>query len=289
MAKSEQSRELGSFFGPQPKAESQEKSTTPSPEKAEAKPEALPEPEAKAEEKSPAKEKPQEEAKAESKPAEAKEEKTEETKEAVPKDPWDSPENPYKKRYEDTRQWARGVESVNKQLQQLAHKTDVVEKKLDGTYDPEKDAIRLTPTQEESEFMGRFNASLELAVEEHGEESINAKITEFNERFGANPIVQARVRMAKNPIQEGLKVLEEAGWAQKWGGDKATPKSIEDNIRADEAAKWKAQIQTEVQKAIKERFDKVSEKPQTLSEVKGSANQDKPAYQPKTIGNFFHS
>lgn len=288
MAEAFQPKPLSSIFsneGPSQDAASLETSTSPEAVPIEAE-KSAPEVEAKEAAPEAAQEKPKEEAKADV--AEAKQEETKETEKAAPKDQWDTADNPWKKRYEDTAKWAQAQAAQRAALENLAKKQDVIEKKIDGTYDPEKDAIRLVPTPEDAEFQGRFNASLELAVEQHGEETVNQAIKDWTDKFGNNQIALLRVRGAPNPVLEGMKMLNEQSWANKWGGEKPSADSIEKAIRADEAAKWEKNIESIVNKKIEERFKKVSEQPKNLSTVKGaSPNQEPKAFTPKPLGGFF--
>lgn len=291
MAETEfQPKPLSAIFsgdGPSQDAASVESSTSPESEPVEAE-KAQAEGETKEAAPEAAQEEPKEEAKADK--AEAKQEDKKEADKAAPKDPWDTPENPWKKRYEDTNKWAQGQAAQRAALENLAKQQQIIEKKLDGTYDPEKDAIRLTPTPDEAEFQGRFHASLELAVEQHGEEVVNTAIRDWTDKFGNNQLAVLRVRGAPNPVLEGMKMLNEQNWASKWGGEKPSADTIEKAIRADEAAKWQATIDERVNKAIEERFKKVSEQPKNLSAVKGANILVEPkAFQPAPLKNFFRN
>lgn len=155
---------------------------------------------------------------------------------------WDSDENPYRRQAGEaaerlstveqqlinTRNWATAVNQRNKlQERQLQR----MEKKIDGSYDPEEDRRleaeeqRLAETggvspeqaAAEAELKGATAASLHMAYEQQGKEKTNAEIREFDQLFQRNPVIMQRVVTSRRPIQEAMKVLGEFRTAQKYG------------------------------------------------------------------------
>ena len=126
------------------------------------------------------------EAKAEEKPPEAEEKKKEDTA----KFDWESDSNPYKKRYADTQAWTM------REQQNHARQMEIINKKLDGTYDPAQDEPK-APTPEETailgERLGRVGSSLEAAYEIHGKETVDTTMAEFTRLYDNDVPVQNRI------------------------------------------------------------------------------------------------
>lgn len=258
---------LESIFGgssPKPEAivevASPEVKAEPEP-KVESAPEAKPEaaevkPEAAVEEKPPEKV----EAKVEAKPAEEK-------KGEAPKFDWEAEGNPYKKRYEDTRDWAT---RVNGDAAETRRQLDIVNAKLDGTYDPakfEKPAPTTAEIQSEAEIKGKIKGSEMAAYQMYGgKEKVEAELKEFNDQFGSNEAVQYRVLRSEAPIIEALKVNREAAFIKKWG---TNPESIETAIRKDHETAMEAKLTEKITKQIMTNLQKKDGASPTLTNVRG--------------------
>jgi len=186
---------------------------------------------------------------------------------------WDSTDNPYKKRYEDTRNWST---RVNQEKVELDKKLDILSKKIDGTWDEDAEkANEPTPEQvkAEGEAQGRIMASEELARETYGSDVVDSVLNEFHEQYRDNQAIQSRVLLAKAPIMEAMKVMKEAKFMAIHGTD---PEKIEASIKSKYEAELTKSITEKVTKEISDRFTKKGEQLQGLSEVTGSASQEKP-------------
>lgn len=214
--------------------------------------------------------------------AEAKaEEKTAEVKEAkvdAPKSDWDSPENPYKKRYEDTRDYSTRVNQENAEFKKELAKINA---KLDGTYDP---SVHETPakTQEqektEAEILGRVSASEEAAYRIYGEGDsekgkpiVTARLKEFNDKFGQHKMVQYRVMNSRTPIIEAMKVMEEAELIGKYGNE---PKQIIAAIRKEAETELEAKITERVTKQLMGRLENRDKVAPTLINARGAGKDN---------------
>ena len=152
---------------------------------------------------------------------------------------WDSDDNPYKQealklaqRQRDTAGWAN---EVHKQNLELKRHMERMEKKIDGTYDPEADKEPETPPEEiasHAELQGATRASLYAAYDQHGKEKVDSEVREFDRLFMNNPAIMNRVTRSGRPIQEALKVLGEYRMAQKYGTADFT--EIISKVRAEE-------------------------------------------------------
>ena len=178
-----------------------------------------------------------------------------------------------RKQYEDTRNWATQVNQDN-----LASKRqlEIINKKLDGTYDPEKDAVQApNPNQiaAAAEAQGRVKASELMAREQYGNEQIDAWMNELNTKYANDPVVQMRVLSHPTPVLEGIRVLKEAQFSAKYGRD---PEKIEKAIRESVLKDMEPKIDDIVNKRIKERLSQKDSQVTTLADAR-SANDAKNA------------
>jgi len=199
---------------------------------------------------------------------EPKEPQIEEKVESKPHD-WDSDDNPYKKQYFDTQRYAT---QVNQDNVNLKRQFEIINKKLDGTYDPETDVELQAPADQISamaEVRGKALASREYAVEmaqRDGKDAawVEARIAEFDRTYGRNPAIQARVLTSQSPVVEALKVLDEQSWLSTWGRD---VKQIEAKIRDDERKKFEAKVEETVNKRLEERLKNIGKQPTGIREA----------------------
>ena len=266
---------LDSVFGSAPEGEKPSQ---------EAKPEVK---EAKAEEvaKEAAKETPTPEAQAKT--------EAEKPKEGESKTEWDSDDNPWKqkatgleKQVKDGRDWTTTVQQNNVALKK---QLEIIEKKLDGTYDPDTDRAP-EPTRDqielEAERKGRIAASEALAKQLHGKETIEQAMREFDEKFASNAFIQYRVLNAEAPVLEALKVLKQEKFVAKWSDD---PEKIEKAIREDERQQMEKVIEEKVTKKVLARLNKKDETSQGIDGVRAAApNGDgKTPFRPTPLTNVF--
>lgn len=214
---------------------------------------------------------------------EVKEEKTEEKAEEVKpeeaqaedvqpeakpdeKPSWEADDNPYKKRHADAAKWANQTHQQNLALQK---QLDIINKKLDGTYDPEAEAkANQVPPEaiaQTSETVGRIVSSREAAYEIHGKDKVNALLFAEGAPFKQIenlPQVEHRVLNSPSPVLEAMKIVEEYAFYQKWG---ATPKAIEDNIKKA----YEKEIEDRVTKKILEKVSMKEGQPHGISAARG--------------------
>lgn len=187
---------------------------------------------------------------------------------------WEDDTNPYKKRHADAAKWAN---QVNMQNLELKKQLDIINKKLDGTYDPEAEAKanEIQPEQlaRTAENVGRITASREMAYQmfgngdsAKGEQIVAQTLWAENAPFRAIehlPQVQARVMNSPSPVLEAMKIVEEYAFAQKWG---KTPKEIETNIKKA----YEKEIEDRVTKNLLEKMKLKESQPQGISEARSA-------------------
>lgn len=129
------------------------------------------------------------------------------------------------KQLKDTRNAFTQERQQNKQLQahmkSLEQQIGILTKKIDGTYDEEKDGQK-PPSLDDTKQSERVATSHWAAVDRYGEEYVMQTIWADDapfRQFDHDPAVQARVLASKTPILEAIKVVKEAEGKQKWGND----------------------------------------------------------------------
>lgn len=187
---------------------------------------------------------------------------------------WEDDTNPYKKRHADAAKWANQVNMQNLQLQK---QMEIINKKLDGTYDPEAEAKaeEIHPEQiaRTAENVGRITASREAAFQiygggdnDKGQALVAEKLWAENAPFRAIehlPQVQARVMNSPSPVLEAMKIVEEYAFAQKWG---KSPTEIETNIKKA----YEKEIEDRVTKNLLEKMKLKDNQPHGISEARSS-------------------
>ena len=258
----------------------------PAAEVKETKPEASPAAEAKPEEK-PSLEtkkeeaKPKEEAKAvvEEK---AKEKPKEEANQA--KSGWEAERDTLTKQLKDTRDYAT---RVNRENLENKRQLEIINKKLDGTYDPEKDETKAPPQEEilaTGQIVGRVGASLDAAYQIYGKENVDKEVDEFNQLFEENRSLQERVKGSNMPVVEVLKVMKEYRFVQKNGND---PDKWEENIRKALIEELTPKIREEESQKLMARLDKKDKEVGGLGGARGDSGlrgeKTVPASQPLNV------
>ncbi len=222
-----------------------------------------------------------EEAKVEAK-TEVKEEKKEEPK---PQADWDADDNPYKKRYWQTQQYSTTVQQQNAELKK---QLEVINKKLDGTYDPAEEAANQVPVDQmtaAAEVRGKAVASRDNVIEwakANGKDEtwVDKQIEAFDRTLGQDPLNQVRVLKSNSPIMEAFKIMQEHSHRQKWGKDFG---EMEKNIRADEAKKFETKLDELVNKRLEERLKNIGKQPTGIREARESSVEKNGAWQPKSL------
>lgn len=240
-------------------------------------------------------EKPEKEAKtpAEEPKGEKKAEEKEKPQEKAVLPDWESDTNPYKERFsqvekrqKDTASWANQVHQQNLALQK---QVEIINKKLDGTYDPEKDKPR-EPSPDDrafrAEISGRSRASFRAAASQLGEDKVNGYLKTFSEVFGDDPLVNYRVNMADMPVMEAIKAVKTFEFFEKYGND---PDKIVEKIEAELTEKLIPKLREEESKKIMERLSKKEEQPKGFSEVRGESDPPKATPKPSSLGQIFNN
>lgn len=187
------------------------------------------------------------------------------------------------KQYEDTRNWAT---QVNQQKVEMERQFNVINKKLDGTYDPEKDERPAATTEQiasMAELQGRIKASEAAAREKFGDEAVDKYLADFDAKYKDNASIQTHVLLSPSPVMEGIKVLENEKWKEKWGND---PETIEKRIREASLKEFEAKIDEMVNKKMKERLGLVEKQVTTVGDARGSDSQ-KPSNNPIPLSKLF--
>lgn len=218
-------------------------------------------------------------------------------KEEQAKKTWESDENPFKRtaaeaterlsslerQLIDTRNWATAVNQRNKlQERQLQR----MEKKIDGTWDPEVDgkaeaeerraaeagdAVSTEQAAADAEIRGATAASLHMAYETHGKEKTDAEIKEFDSLFQRNRLIMQRVTSSKRPIQEAMKVLSEYRTAKKYGtsdlGEMIT------KIKEEAVAQATPALIEKITKEIMAKLSLKDKETQGIRDVRGSIRE----------------
>src|SRR3990167_6154567 len=222
-----------------PAAEASPEKEKPAEEVKEVKPEASPAVEGKPEEK-PSLEVKKEEAKLKEEASQAK-------------SGWEAERETLLKQLKDTRDYAT---RVNRDNLDTKKQLEIVNKKLDGTYDPEKDDVK-PPLPEEilrtGEMAGAAKASLNAAIQMYGKEAVEKELNEFHELFKDNDIIQRRVINSDMPTVEAIKVMKEYRFVKQHGDD---PDKIVDNIRKALIEELTPKIREEESQKLMARLEK---------------------------------
>lgn len=226
--------------------------------------------------------------------APAKDEKKDEKKEeSSPTFDWEADANPHKKRasdlekqVRDTRNWAT---QVNQEKVELQRQLEIINKKLDGTYDPEKDIPAPPPVEAittAAVIKDRAQSSLESAVEwatKNGKdrEWVEKQIEHFDSTLGLDPLVQLRVLKSRSPIMEAFSIMQEEAAKRKWGNNLG---EMERNIRADEAKKFETKLEEMVSKRIEERLKNLDKQPTGIREAReATTDSTSNGWRPKSL------
>ncbi len=165
---------------------------------------------------------------------------------AKPEKPdWDSDDNPYKKRFRDTSNWAT---NLNQKQKDQDREILILKKKVEGTYDEERDEPKQTPEdiQVEAENLGRAKASRQAAITRWGAEAVEKDLNKFNDIFSGDVHVLGSVASADQPVIEAIRTLRRYEFFEEYGeepteivkkiGEKAV-KGAGDTIRGEESKK----------------------------------------------------
>jgi len=199
--------------------------------------------------------------------------KIEEKTEVKPTIDWESDTNPFKQRHKDASKWANQVHMQNLELQK---QMEMINKKLDGTYDAEAEAkaqeVPPHVISQTSEMAGKIVASRQAAFEMYGKENVENLLWADNAPFRAienDPMVQVRVMSSMSPVLEAVKCVEEASFYSKWG---KSPKDIEENIKKA----YEKEIEDRVTKKILEKVNLKEKQVIGIGEARGAPGATPP-------------
>ena len=270
-----------------PAAEASPEKEQPAEEVKEAKPEASPAVEAKPEEKPSLEKKKEAKPKEEAKPAVETKPK-EEASQA--KSAWDTEKETLLKQLKDTRDYAT---RVNRENLDTKRQLEIVNKKLDGTYDPDKDDVK-PPAPEEilstGEKVGAARASLRAAVDRYGEETVEKELNEFHKVFEQNELIQRRVVNSSAPTLEAMEVMKELRFynavTEKYGKD---PDKWISNIRAALKEEVRQETREEESQKLIARLEKKDKEVAGIGGARGSSGirDEKVVAGSKSLGTIF--
>lgn len=222
-------------------------------------------------------EKPAEDAKKDAKelPDAKSEDKKEEKPSQDDKSKWENDENPYFKRYRDTAtNWNKEHQAriqLESSMSQMQQEMVRLQKIADGTYDPEKDdpAKQYTPEAVAGKAIevGKALASRSAAVQQFGEEKVNADLDEFHSVFGNHQMIQHLVLNAEAPVYEAFRILDRYKFETKYG---SSPADIHKNIKAEVEKELSASLRKQITEELMGKIDKQKHTPRGLSSSRGS-------------------
>ncbi len=136
-------------------------------------------------------------------------------------------EDPNVKRLRDTQNWAT---DLNKQVQEQNRQMAIMAKKIDGTFDEEKDDPKQTVEQIETaaEVRGRTRASRETAVGKFGEDKTTEDLQKFHDIFGQDRHIQASIIEQDMPALEAIKMVRRHEFFEEFGYE---PDEIIEKVR----------------------------------------------------------
>ena len=192
---------------------------------------------------------------------------------------WDADDNPWKgkaaeleKRVKDTRDFST---QVNQQLADLKKQNEILQKKVDGTYDPATDGMP-SPDQVAEEVrirevtQARAKASVEAAKRIYGADALHAAIfaddAPFRKIEQEEPAVAAAIMAADAPAIAAMELLEVRRFEARWG---RTPTDIEKAIRADQRALAEKDFNERLAKRTADRAEKRQSQPRGVADARG--------------------
>jgi len=197
---------------------------------------------------------------------EEKEEGKDEKPSPQEEDIWEREENPYKKRFRDTAAWAN---RVHQETLDLKKQIEMINKKLDGTYDYEAEEEQEVPPeaiQAQAKIEGKIEASNLAAIKEYGEEYVNKMIwaedAPFRELY-ADPVIAMEVDTSPAPVLKAIEILQREEFHKKYGKD---PQTIRQKI-TEEIEK---ELSDKITKKILEKFNLKENQVKGLGNIRGS-------------------
>lgn len=226
-------------------------------------------------------------------------EKVEAVGDAKPTVDWDNEENPYKqkfttaeKQYNDTRAWARGIDSQRKQLED---QLNIINKKLDGTYDPAVDDPKPDPqavvlqAQAEGKMLGSLDAAYMhygKGNKKAGQEFVDKEIARYNELFSENPQVQSQIWNSPAPVFTALRMVRDFDISQKYGTNDAA--ELIDKIKAETRSELEKELTEKVTKQVLDGIAMKNKAPAGINGARGAPKvEGEAAPTHKPLGAYF--
>ena len=188
---------------------------------------------------------------------------------------WDDDSNPWKKkanefdqRFRDTQHSRSQQESELRQLRQLM---TILGKKLDGTYDPQRDEPPAPDPRVEhqrGQIVGKAEASLTAAFRSHGEKVVMESLERYAEIFGNDRFVQQRILESPDPVQGAMDAVKGFDFFTKYGNDQNT---IVEKIRTELETELTPKIAEREAKRIADELAHKRSEPRGLGKVQGSS------------------
>ena len=187
------------------------------------------------------------------------------------------------KRLKDNQHWTNKVNQQNvevgRKLEEALQKIEVLNKKLDGTYeepqavDPE---VKVTQAITHTKLADSHVAAVEIFKaqgmdDEAAENEVKRLVWNDDAPFQAlqkDPSIYARVMNAKLPVVEAVKVVREQETRQKYG---STPESMREKLKQEIREELKTELRQELEAELKGKgVQRERPKPVAgLSEVRG--------------------
>lgn len=205
---------------------------------------------------------------------------------------WDSDDNPHKKRADEiakrekaARDWAT---QINQRYINQQRELEIINKKLDGTYDPTVDEPKIDPQQvlSHARTQGAVQASIAAVTEKLGEEKTKAELDRFNQLFDDNDLIQKRVLNSPSPMAEAMQVLAEYDVTQKYGSRDV--KVLIEKIKAEAVVELREQIRKEEHQKILDGIAMKNKTPNGNRDMRRADGDTKPAG-PRPLSSFFNN
>ncbi len=165
---------------------------------------------------------------------------------------------------------------------------EIINKKLDGTYDPQVDEPRIDPEQvlKHARAQGAVQASIAAVVDKLGDVKTRAELDRFNQLFDTNESIQHRVLNAASPMAEAIKVLNEWDITQKYGSTDVNV--LVEKIKAEAVAEMREQIRKEEHQKIMDGIAMKNKTPNGVREMRQAGGDTKPAGT-RPFSSFFNN
>ena len=201
-------------------------------------------------------------------------------------DPWESDDNPYKKRYKDTSSYATQVQQQfsdhKREFDGLKHQLEVMQKKQDGNWteeDERRETVQPEDVARTALRAGKALASRESAYQTYGKEKVDALIGEFHQLFGNNKVIQDMVMESDNPVTAAFRILNRHNFEKKYGD---TPEKQYDAIKTEITTELEKTIRKQILDEIREGRKLKDETVEGMSSSRGSSESDGPKVGPKS-------